>query len=77
MFNYDELTEMANDMERRAEAYNRKHTATMAKFDQQINEISGRIKENGEEIQANLKKMKSLDDEFKTMSKELDALENW
>lgn len=77
MFNYDELTEMANDMERRAETYNRKHTATMAKFDQQINEISGRIQKNGQEIQDNLKQIKSLDEEFQVMSKELDALENW
>ena len=77
MNNFDELTEMVNNFEKRAEAYNRKHTATMVKFDQQINEISCRIQKNGQEIQDNLKRMRSLDDEFQTMSKELDALENW
>jgi methyl-accepting chemotaxis protein len=49
----------------------------MKHFDQQIEEISDRIKKNGQEIQDNLEKMKSLDDEFESMSKELDALENW
>jgi methyl-accepting chemotaxis protein len=77
MINYDELNELANDMEKRSAEYDKKHKETMAKFDAQINHISNRIKENGKEIQSNLKEMRRLDDEFESMSRELDALENW
>jgi methyl-accepting chemotaxis protein len=77
MINFDELAEMANDFEKRAEAYNHKHTATMKKFDQQIEQISNNIKKNGEDIKENLNQMRNLDGEFAKMSQELDALEKW